>query len=281
MSGPGRWTGRAHPTRAAQGAQAVAPAVQTWSHYPTYPVPLGLRLSTSPPHDCPYLPGRVAVSRGFRCEEMPAPLYQSLLEAGFRRSGTTFYQMVCPGCRACVVLRLPVERFVPTRSQRRTLRRNADLRLSLGAPALTAEKVELYGRYLAARHDGQMSGGSDELEDFLYRCPTDCLEMCYREPDGRLVGVGICDVTPRALSSVYFYFSPEAGARSLGFYSMMTEIGAARALGRSHYYPGFWVAGCPKMAYKNRLSPAEVLGTDGGWRLTAGRSPDAASTPPH
>lgn len=249
---------------------------QESSFFPGLPVPLGLVVVTTPAHGCPYLPGRTSVSRGFRCAQMPGWLYQTLMDAGFRRSGDVFYQNVCPGCRSCSALRIPVDGFRPGKSRRRISRRNADLTLSLGRPSLTDEKHALYARYLEARHDGTMSTDREQLEDFLYRSPTETLEVCYRDPEDRLVGVGLCDLTPLALSSVYFYFDPGQGRRSLGIFSASVEIDMARRLGLRWYYPGFWVEGCPKMEYKAQLGSCELLRTDGHWRPFA---PERERTP--
>lgn len=251
--------------RAQQGFPGGAP-VQRMSFFPALPVPLGLEVSTTQPHPCPYLAGRVAVSRGFACGDVPGWVYQELMDAGFRRSGRVFYQMACPGCRACVPIRVPVNTFRPSKSQRRVLRRNRDLGISLGRPRLTAEKADLYARYLAARHDRQMAADAPELEDFLYRSPTRTVEVCLRSPEGRLAGVGICDRTPLALSSVYFYFEPDFPRRSLGVFGSLVELRAARVLGLRYYYLGYWVRGCPKMEYKEAFRPCELLGTDGLWR---------------
>lgn len=259
--------------------EAHPPAPQHLSFYPALPVPLGLQVSASEPHACAYLPGRTAVSRGFRCDWVPGAAYQALMDAGFRRSGRVFYQMACPGCRACTPIRVPVARFRPGKSQRRIWRRNQDLALGFGPPALTAEKHGLFRRYLAARHDGTMTGSLRELADFLYRSPTETLEVTYREPGGRLVAVGICDLTPRSLSTVYFFFDPEEARRGLGTFGSLVEIEATRSAGLPYYYLGFWVPGCPKMEYKARFEPGEVLGTDGRWRPLAPASAAEARAP--
>ncbi|MBI5018288.1 MAG: arginyltransferase [Deltaproteobacteria bacterium] len=253
---------RLHPP----GGAALSAEWGDRSIEPALPVPLGIPVVTAPPHECPYLPGRISVSRGFRCEKMPGGLYQALMDAGFRRSGDVFYQNVCPGCRACAALRVPCVGFEPRKSQRRVRRRNADLTLTVARPALSDEKHDLYVRYLTARHDGTMSTDREQLQEFLYRSPGETLEVCYRNPTGRLVGVGVCDLTPRALSSVYFYFAPDQARRSLGIFSATVEIDLGRRLGLAWYYPGFWVAGCHKMEYKASLRPSELLGTDGRWR---------------
>ncbi len=249
-------------------------------HFPALPVPLGLEVATTPPHACPYLPGRTAVSRGFLCDAVPGWAYQALMDAGFRRSGRVFYQMACPGCRACAPIRVPVATFRPRRSQRRVGGRNRDLELTVGPPAFSTEKADLYARYLAARHDRQMSGNIGELKDFLYRSPTETLEVSYRDPKGRLVGAGICDQTPKALSTVYFFFDPDLGQRGLGIFSSLVEIEMARSLGLPYYYLGYWVRGCPKMEYKAGFGPCELLGTDGIWRPFGAAVRDVPSPAP-
>jgi arginine-tRNA-protein transferase len=236
------------------------------SCYPAPPIPLGLEATVTPAHPCAYLPGRTSVSRGFRCGQVPDWAYQALMDAGFRRSGDVFYQMLCSHCRRCVPLRVPVEHFGRSRSQRRVWRRNQDLKISFGPPAATAEKHLLYRRYLLARHDGSMDGSWEEMEGFLFRSPTETLEVCYRDTDGELLGVGICDLTGTALSTVYFFFDPRAHRRSLGTFSSLTEIEMARKLGLAYYYLGYWVPGCGRMEYKSGFGPAEGLCTDGRWR---------------
>jgi len=111
-----------------------------------------------------------------------------------------------------------------------------------------------------------MTGEPAELEDFLYRSPTDTIEVCYRDPAGNLVGVGICDRTLESLSTVYFYFEPELRRRGLGIFSSVVEIRVARSLGLPYYYLGYWVEACPKMAYKAGFRPCELLCPDALWR---------------
>jgi arginine-tRNA-protein transferase len=227
-----------------------------------------------PVHDCSYLPGRQATSRGFVVGEMPGAVYHRFMDAGFRRSGKLVYQPVCRGCRACVPLRVPVESFKPSKSQRRCVRRNGDLSVGVDVPEATAEKFELYRRYTSEWH-GRPAGFEDEaadegwetFESFLYDSPVETLEFCYRDAGGRLLAVGICDICPQALSSVYFYFDPAEAKRGLGTFGAVQEIEFARAQGMSHYYLGYWVLGCGAMEYKSSFRPCEILGGDGVWRV--------------
>jgi arginine-tRNA-protein transferase len=254
---------------------------QTFSHYPAWPAPVRVPLATLSEHDCAYLPGRATTMRAFVVRSMPPILYHALMDAGFRRSGRFVYQPACDGCRACVPIRVPVERFRPSKSQRRCARKNADLDVRIGTPDPTDEKYDLYVRYLRDWHGragadnaltetcSSFGASREQFESFLYDSPVETIEFTYRRrPDGLLVAVGICDVCAMSLSSVYFYFDPAHSWRGLGTYGALRELAHARAAEIPYYYLGFWVHGCPSMQYKSDFRPNESLHTDGVWRAT-------------
>ncbi len=111
-----------------------------------------------------------------------------------------------------------------------------------------------------------MGGGWEEFVEFLYESPVETIECECRTAEGRLVGVGICDRSREALSSVYFYFDPDEAKRSLGTWSILKEIDLARSLGMNYYYLGYRVNGCAKMEYKSNYRPHQVLLSTGEWR---------------
>lgn len=228
--------------------------------------PARVRLTTLPDVACPYLPGRTETLRAVLASRIDGPTYHAFLDANFRRSGRMIYQPVCRACRECRSVRVPTATFTPTASQRRVARKNADLQVSVDRPALTEEKIDLYARYLRDRHGKPGEADPDTVRQFLYDSPTDTLEFVYHAPDGRIVGVGICDVSPASLSSVYFYFDPADAGRSLGTYGAVYEIEWSRRHDIAHYYLGYWVRDCPAMAYKANFRPAELLDEAGVWR---------------
>ena len=238
---------------------------QTFSHYPAWPGPHGISLPTLPAHPCPYLPERTAQLRGGLVRSMEGALYQDFMDAGCRRSGRFVYQPACPGCRACVPVRVDVQRFAPGKSHRRCMKRNADLRVRVDRPVLTDEKVALYREYQRWRHD-EPDARREQLHEFLYDSPTETMEFEYRDVSSTLLAAGICDLTPLSLSSVYFFYAPVAKSRGIGIFGALTEIEHSRRSGRAFYYLGYWVEGCERMAYKVSFSGCDVLGTDGQWR---------------
>jgi arginyl-tRNA--protein-N-Asp/Glu arginylyltransferase len=161
---------------------------------------------------------------------------------------------------------VPVERFHPSKSQRRCYRQNADLNVSIGAPVPTFEKHDLYGRYIREWHGGAVASEYDEFASFLYDSPVESAEFCYRDAGGRLLAVGICDISATSLSSVYHYFDPQDADRGLGTYGALQEIGLARERQLAYYYLGYWIDGCRSMEYKSALRPFEILWPDKVWR---------------
>ena len=240
--------------------------LQLFSFFPAIPPPVPARLVVMPDRPCPYLPDRQSCSRALWAEHMPSEAYEQFMNAGFRRSGKVIYQPICRGCRACQPIRVPVADFRSNKSQRRCWRRNADLRVDLGPPRASDEKFELYRRYLSEWHGGEMDASREGFEEFLYHSPVASLEFSYRDVAGELLAVGICDICPGSLSSVYFYFEPGAAARSLGIYGALHEIDYATRQGLAHYYLGYWVAQCRSMQYKSSFRPSEILGYDQVWR---------------
>jgi arginine-tRNA-protein transferase len=227
---------------------------------PLLPVPLPLL----PEHPCAYLPGRLARERAFRAERVSPVDYQQLMDRGMRRTGDIFYAPDCAACRACVPIRIPVDGFMPSKSQRRVTRRNADVTLAVGPLECSRESFELYQRYLAAQHpDSAATTTYDSFRESLYESAVDTMELRYLLGD-RTVAISIIDACPEGLSSVYHFFDPAHAARSLGVHSVLAEIDLASRLGLRWYYLGYWIASAHTMAYKANYHPHELL-VDGRW----------------
>jgi arginine-tRNA-protein transferase len=132
-------------------------------------------------------------------------------------------------------------------------------------PVVDDERIALYHRWHAQREEAR---GWDESDldperyaiDFAF--PHRAVrEVAFRDPDAgdRLVGLGIFDETPSALSAVYFFWDPEHAPASLGVANVVTLVDDARAKGLSHVYLGYRVLGCASLVYKTRYEPHELL----------------------
>ena len=58
---------------------------------------------------------------------------------------------------------------------------------------------------------------------------------------------------------VYTFFDTRQPRRSLGTYMILDHIRSAEDFGLPHVYLGYWIKQSPKMSYKRRFQPLEVL----------------------
>ena len=222
---------------------------------------------TTAPLPCPYLPGRterkiVTELSGTEAEA----LHERLSRAGFRRSHNIAYAPVCPGCQACVPIRVVSEEFTPDRTQRRILRANSDLTVSEMPARATAEQFTLFQRYQKNRHaDGDMAAmGYYDYRAMIEDTPISTGILEFRDARDRLVGACLTDWLADGLSAVYSFFDTDEDKRSLGTFAVLWLIGRARSLGLPYVYLGYWVPESRKMAYKARFRPSEIL-ISGAW----------------
>ncbi|HSX63943.1 MAG TPA: arginyltransferase [Pseudoxanthomonas sp.] len=220
-----------------------------------------LRLFHTGEHPCGYWPERSARDLVLdpRDPRLPA-FYPNALGWGFRRSGDIVYRPHCLHCRACVAVRIPVQDFLPDRSQRRCAMRNAQVESRIVAAERTAEHLALYQRYLASRHrhGGMDDHGASEFDQFLIGSWSQGRFLELRE-HGRLLAVAVTDVVPAALSAVYTFYEPGFEARSLGTLAILRQLEWAQRESRKHLYLGYWIAGHRKMDYKRRFRPLEAF----------------------
>lgn len=236
------------------------------------------RFFVTSPSACPYLPGKSErkVFTELRGDHADA-LNDALSRIGFRRSQTVAYRPSCLDCSACVSVRVLAGEFRPSATQRRNLKRNADLQVTECRPWSTAEQYDLLRRYLAARHPGGGMASMDEIDfaDMVEHTPVTSMVIEYREPSwdgvtpGRLVGACLTDRQGDGLSMIYSFYDPDYAERAgLGNFIILDHIRRAQQAGLPYVYLGYWVEGSPRMAYKVRYRPMERLTRDGWHRLS-------------
>jgi arginine-tRNA-protein transferase len=230
------------------------------------------RFFVTNPAPCPYIEGKTE-RKVFT--ELTGPHASELNEAlgriGFRRSQNVAYRPSCLDCKACVSVRIRTKEFEPNATQRKIMRRNADLSVRACRPWATAEQFELLQLYLKQRHpNGGMTGMDDiDYSDMVEQSTVHTHVVEYREPAkfgqlGRLVGACITDQQSDGLSMVYSYYDASAENRSgLGNYIIMDHIMRARAADLPFVYLGYWVEQAPRMQYKMRYRPLDRLGPEG------------------
>lgn len=210
-------------------------------------------------HPCPYLPDNQSQNL-YPDPALPMTnrVYSQLIQFGFRRSGNSSYRPHCPDCSACVPVRIHVDEFVASRSQRRCLKRNDTLTMQLHPAKFNPEHYALYRRYLSARHTnaGMDNPTQSSYRDFLFSYWSDTQLLEFRD-DGRLIAVAVTDFVDDALSAFYTFFDPDYTSASLGTYAILEQIALARSQNLSYLYLGYWIKNCQKMRYKQNFSALE------------------------
>ena len=209
------------------------------------------------PLSCPYLAGRVERRVVVELAGRDAVSFHDKLSAsGYRRSYGIAYAPVCAGCNECRAVRIRAAEFQPSRAQRRNLKRNRDLALTLHDPTATEEQYLLFNAYQRRRHGGGEMAKMDmiDYQALIEETPLDTIIAEARDQSGVLVGVCLIDRLADGLSAVYSFFDPTHSDRGLGTYLILWTIEQARADARQYVYLGYWVAGSPKMAYKSKLA---------------------------
>ena len=198
-------------------------------------------------------------------------LNNALSKQGFRRSQNVLYRPSCAECSACLSARIRVADFEPSRSQRRTIKKNVKIQRDATSPWATEEQYALFRAYLDNRH---ADGGMADMDIFEFAAMIEetpirsrVVEYSYEGVDGtrQLRAVCLTDVLDDGLSMVYSFYDPKPTSDSMGTYIILDHIDIAREAGLPYVYLGYWVPGSTKMGYKSRFAALEVY-SGGDWQ---------------
>eukprot|EP00172_Hildenbrandia_rubra_P000585 Plantae.Rhodophyta-Hildenbrandia_rubra.ctg1313.p1 GENE.Plantae.Rhodophyta-Hildenbrandia_rubra.ctg1313~~Plantae.Rhodophyta-Hildenbrandia_rubra.ctg1313.p1 ORF type:complete len:581 (+),score=53.37 Plantae.Rhodophyta-Hildenbrandia_rubra.ctg1313:434-2176(+) len=152
------------------------------------------------------------------------------------------------------------------------LPRGRNLNITLVRPVFQRDAFNLYQRYQQVIHSSPPKDNPERsYQRFLVDSPLvkhghyGSFHMRYAIDD-KLIAVGVVDIVPGCLSSVYFFYDPDLKDLTLGVVSVFKEIDWIRNVGvktlnldLKWYYMGYAIYGCQKMEYKFRFRPSFVL----------------------
>jgi arginine-tRNA-protein transferase len=250
------------------------------------------------PSPCSYLPDQLWSLEYEHVAAMSAAEYLQRMIEGWRRFGTMLFRPACQSCHKCLPIRVVVDRFQPSQSQKRARKANeGEVELRIGTPSVTRAKLALYDRYHDFQADAKgwpqrpAKDTASYAGSFVHQ-PFEVEEWCYYL-HGRLVGVGYVDALPPVyaapgarmgpggrvplalagqeplaggLSAIYFFYEPALRNRSLGTWNVLALIEEAARRRLPYVYLGYYVEGCSSMAYKPKFIPNQIRDLDGRWQ---------------
>lgn len=212
------------------------------------------------PYTCGYLSEQRAQSLIATPEHLiDSHVYSGLINQGFRRSGKYVYRPYCEQCDACIPVRIPVEQFKANRSQSRAWQKHQNLKVQILPLHFDEQHFELYLRYQAARHQADAEQeNAEQYRQFLVQSNVESYLLQF-ELDGICKIVSVVDRVQDGLSAVYTFYDPDDMNTSYGTYSILWLIDWCKREQMPFLYLGYWIAGSPKMVYKQNFRPLQAL----------------------
>jgi arginyl-tRNA--protein-N-Asp/Glu arginylyltransferase len=228
---------------------------------------MDMKFGITAPFTCSYLPEQDESLLIFMSDSDPTITeYDFLIGAGFRRSGTQVYRPHCEACKACESIRLPVDIFTASKSQKRIMKRNQDLTIHISDND-KPEYYPLYESYVNQRHaDGSMYPATKEQYQGFILSPWNNALFIEIYATNELIGVAVTDNLASSLSALYTFFKPDQQQRSLGNFAILQQIELAKSLNKPFLYLGYQIDTCQKMSYKQNFLPHERF-FDDKWQL--------------
>ena len=210
----------------------------------------------------------IFINEAFVADKVRPDQLDALLEVGWRHFGTQFFRyslnVYRDEIRRVMPLRVRLSDFRLSKSQRRNLKRNADLEVAIRWITIDEESESLFHRH-KTRFE---SGAPSTIFEFISREPSTVPCMAREAAvyhDGRLVATSYFDIGETTMSGVYAMFDPEYAARGLGTFTMLKEIEFALDSDCEFYYQGYAYDGNSFYDYKKRFAGTEAFDWRGNW----------------
>ncbi|MDA7816964.1 arginyltransferase [Sulfurimonas sp.] len=188
---------------------------------------------------------------------------QELIERGYRRFGKMYFRPTCATCIECQSIKIDVDNFKFSKSQRRVIKKAQHLESYIQRPSMSQEHLELFEKYHLYMKDKRSWEHTPVTPRSYYSSFVDAhnefgYEILYYEND-KLIAVDLVDILEDGVSSIYFYYDPDYTHLSLGKLSLYNQITFAQKSNKRWIYLGYYVEDCPSLSYKAQYKPYYTL----------------------
>ena len=212
---------------------------------------------------CSYLDEREQTTHYKIIQACSAHHTQELVERGYRRFGKMYFRPVCETCSQCQSIKIDVENYTFSKSERRVFKKAKEIRTYTQTPILSEEHLALFEKYHLYMHKKkgwkyEKTTAQHYYNSFVSGYGDYGYEVLYYYED-KLVGVDLIDILQDGISSIYFYYDPDYSHLSLGKLSLLQQIQLAKETNKKWIYLGYYVEGCPSLDYKSEYKPYITL----------------------
>lgn len=212
---------------------------------------------------CSYLNGHLQTTHYKIIESCDKQTCHTLTERGWRRFGIMFFRPVCAHCMQCESVKIDVNNYTFSRSERRVLNKNRDLTIVLQHPTLTHKHLDIhrdYHKFMQEKKgwDYVPTNAKHYYSSFIQGHGDFGYEVLYYLKN-ELIAVDIIDILPQGISSTYFIYDPKFASRSLGKLSLLHQIKLAKEYNLPWIYLGYYVENNSSLQYKAQYEPLHKL----------------------
>ncbi len=212
--------------------------------------------------DCEYLPAYRWRHIFFTLDSVSPESMDELLLLGFRHFGNHFFRNACLSCNECRGIRLELDQFHPSKSQKRVLSKNSDLKTTVTIVQPNHEVRELVNLWQRNRETknnwSPRPFEQDEFEIAFQTLGPSSKMLLVRDSQNKLLAVSMLDKGLRCGNSIYACFHPDYEKRSLGTYTLLKEIEYLKEENCSFHYLGHYNSKSASLSYKIKFQKAQI-----------------------
>jgi len=212
---------------------------------------------------CSYIDGNEQTMHYQFIDNCSSRYTQELIERGYRRFGKMFFRPTCKDCSECQSIKIDVDNYQFSKSERRVLKKAKDIKSYAQTPTMSQEHIDLFEKYHLFMKDKkewkyQETTAEHYYNSFVHGHEDFGYEVLYFDED-KLIGVDLIDILDDGISSIYFYYDPDYSHLSLGRLSLLMQIKFAQQAKRKWIYLGYYVEECSSLNYKANYTPYLTL----------------------